>query len=124
MEQFVGFSTVDRVKAPYSLRNEDIIKRDLLNEFYTKLGERVMRPNFGSIIWDLIMDPSTDDLDAAIRNDVDKIIGRDPRVNLLNTSIFVLDHTVRVEIDIEILPIRNVERLYLEYQRDITEGFE
>ena len=41
---FRGFSTVDKVKAPY--QDIELVKRDLLNEFYNLAkGERVMRPN-------------------------------------------------------------------------------
>jgi len=50
---FKGFSTVNKVKAPYTLTDMALVKQDLLNEFNTRKGERVMRPNFGSIIWDL-----------------------------------------------------------------------
>jgi phage baseplate assembly protein W len=124
MEKFKGFSTVNRIRAPYSLRDEDLIKRDLLNEFYTKLGERVMRPNFGSIIWDLIMDPSTETLDERIKEDVRKIINRDPRVALENVAVYALDHTIRVEIVISIIPTESTDILYLEYERKITEGVE
>ena len=30
---FRGFSTVDNIRAPYSLYDDDLVKRDLLNEF-------------------------------------------------------------------------------------------
>ena len=61
---FKGFSTVDKIRAPYSLFDQELIKRDLLNEFQTRRGERLMKPNFGSIIHDLLMEPEdtiTDD---------------------------------------------------------------
>ena len=124
MAKFKGFSTVDRVRAPYTLVDSDLVKRDLLNEFYTRRGERVMRPEFGSIIWDIVMDPSTSKLEGQIRDDVKKILGRDPRVEHKNTAVYVLDHAIRVEILIEILPAGDVEQLYLEYTREITEGIE
>ena len=54
---FRGFSTVDNIRAPYSLYDDDLVKRDLLNEFQTRKGERLMRPDFGSIIHDLLMEP-------------------------------------------------------------------
>ena len=52
---FKGFSTVDKIRAPYSLTDIELVKRDLLNEFYTKKGERVMRPNLGCIVHDLLL---------------------------------------------------------------------
>ena len=122
MASFKGFSTVDRVRAPYTLTDGELVKRDLLNELYTRKGERVMRPNFGSIVWDLLMDPSTARLDEAIKDDINTIVKRDPRVTLLDTRILVLDHTIRAEIDLRFVPTDTVDTLYLEYQRDITEG--
>jgi len=122
MAKFKGFSTVNKVRAPYTLVDNELVKRDLLNEFYTRRGERVMRPEFGSIIWDLVMEPSTSKLDGQIRDDVTKILSRDPRVSHKNTKVLVLDHAIRVEIVIEILPFGDTEQLYLEYTREITEG--
>lgn len=122
MPIFKGFSTINRVRPPYSIYDGDLVKRDLLNEFYTRLGERAMRPEFGSIIWDLIMDPNTPDVESSIQEDVEKIINRDPRANLLDTRILVLDHTVRIEIDLIFVPTNVEDTLFLEYKRKITEG--
>jgi phage baseplate assembly protein W len=81
-----------------------------------------MRPNYGSIIWDLLMDPSTADLDRKVQKDIEKIIKSEPRAELLDTKLYILDHTIRAEIDIRILPDGDAEKLYLEYIREITEG--
>lgn len=83
-----------------------------------------MRPNFGSIIWDLLMDPAGPDLDGLIREDVLKIIDRDPRVEHIKTEVYILDHTIRIEIDLRYVNVRDVDTLYVEYTRDITEGIE
>ncbi len=56
---FRGFSTVDKVKAPFALSDMDLVKRDLLNEFNNRKGERVMRQNFGCIVWELLMNPES-----------------------------------------------------------------
>lgn len=120
MAKFKGFSTVDKVRASYELSDAELIKRDLMNEFYTRKGERVMRPNFGSIIWDLLMDPSTANLDDAVAKDIERIIQRDPRVQLLNLKVYVLDHTIRADIELRFIPVGTDDTLYLEYQRDNT----
>lgn len=122
MIRFKGFSTVNRIRAPFTLTDSDLIKRDLLNEFYTKKGERVMRPNFGSIIWDILMDPFSPDLENKIREDVLAILGKDPRVRHVNTTILTLDHTIRVEIVLNFVATGNEDTLYLAYTREITEG--
>lgn len=124
MSKFKGFSTIGRVRAPYTLTGSELVKRDLLNEFYTRKGERLMRPKFGSIIWDVLMNPSTSELENQVREDVLRIIDRDPRVQHLKTTVYLLDHTLRVEIDLRFLPMDNVDQLYLEYNRNIIEGVE
>lgn len=122
MTTFKGFSTINKVKAPYTLTDAELIKRDLLNELYTRKGERVMRPDFGSIVWDILMDPSTLDLDNQIKQDITAIVDRDPRTELLSLQVYSLDHTIRAELDLRILGSGDPEKLYIDYRKDISEG--
>ncbi len=117
--KFKGFSTVDRIRAPYTLEGRDLVKRDLLNTFYTKKGERLMRPNYGSVIWDLLMNPDDTATEKEIRDDVEQIIDSDPRVDLLDTIIIYMDHTIRIEINLKYVLLNDSDTLYLEYTRDI-----
>ena len=39
-----------------------------------------MRPDFGSIIWDALFEPMTEDLRDAIVDDVVEIVNYDPRI--------------------------------------------
>jgi len=119
--KFRGFSTVDRIRAPYTLDGRDLVKRDLLNTFYTKKGERVMRPEYGSIIWDILMNPDDTATEKEIREDVIRIIDADPRVDHLKTTIIYMDHTIRLEIDLKYVLLNDSDILYLEYVRE-TEG--
>lgn len=122
MANFRGFNTVDTINAPYTLSGDELVKRDLKNEFYTKRGERVMRPNFGSIVWDLLMDPMSPRVVTDIEEDVDKIVERDPRVSLLKTTVTALEHAIRVDIDLRFIPTQNEDTLYLMYVRETAEG--
>ena len=124
MARLLGFSTVDKVKAPYSLVDGDVIVRDLLNEFYTKKGERLMRPNFGSVIWDLLMNPNTRDLENLVRKDIERIIDKDPRAELLDLRIAVLEKGIKASVKIQTVPYGEENTLYLEYKDDIIEGSE
>jgi len=114
---FRGFSTVDKVRAPYTLTDVDLVKRDLQNEFYTRKGERVMRPNFGSIVWDLLMDPTDTFTEQDISDDVERIVNKDPRVELINISIFSSDHAIRVEVELKYVILNSKDILYLEFTR-------
>ena len=55
--KFQGFSTKTNQFYPQRLYDIELAKQDLLNEIYTRKGERVMEPEFGSIVWELLFDP-------------------------------------------------------------------
>ena len=52
---YKGFSTIGKIRPPYTVTNGEAVKIDLLNELYTRRGERVMRPKFGTTIYDIIL---------------------------------------------------------------------
>ena len=115
---FKGFSTVDKVRAPYSLFDQQLIKRDLLNEFHTRKGERLMKPNFGCIIHDLLMEPEDTVTEDEIRDDIIRICDKDPRVEVKDIIIFSADHTVRAEVILKYVQSSNEDILYLEFIGD------
>jgi len=121
MVNFVGFSTVEN-SAPFTLTGSELVKRDLLNELYTRKGERVMNPTFGSIIWDLLMEPSTTKLQKEVEEDIEKIFNRDPRAKIKTLNVIVLDHVIRAEIEFTFVPQNTTDSLYVEYIRNISEG--
>jgi phage baseplate assembly protein W len=121
MAKLLGFSTVGKVKAPYSLVGNDVVIQDLLNEFYCRKGERLMRPNFGCTIWDLIMDPNVN-ADQEVREEISRILKKDPRVEELEVAVTSFEHGIRAQVKINILPYNVEEFLYLDYVREIEEG--
>lgn len=84
---YKGFSTVDNQAQNSQLFDFDLIKQDIINHFRTRKGERVMNPQFGSIIWDLIMEPLTDETREALKTDVETICNFDPRVTPIQMDI-------------------------------------
>mgnify|MGYP003135129435 FL=1 len=115
---FRGFSTVDRVKAPFSLNDVELVKRDLLNEFNTRKGERLMRPNYGSLVWDLLMNPEDSFTNDEIKEDIQRIIDKEQRVELVNIDIFTADHSIRAEVELEYVILKSKDVLYLEFSRE------
>tara|TARA_E500000331_G_scaffold321456_1_gene335716 strand:- start:267 stop:659 length:393 start_codon:yes stop_codon:yes gene_type:complete len=112
---FKGFSTVDKNRAPFTLVNEDLVKRDLLNHLYTKKGERVMEPEFGTIIWDLVMEQKTELVEEQIKEDIQRIIDLDPRVSLIETKLLTSDHSIRAEVVLRYEVLNTEDILYLDY---------
>jgi len=115
---FIGFSTQDmQGKRGWSVSDIDLVKRDLLNEFMTRKGERVMLPTYGTIIWDLLFEPFTDSTKAAVVSDVTRIVGHDPRVILQSTNVSTSIHGIMVAIELKYVPFDVVGTFSLEFDR-------
>ena len=77
---YKGFSTVDNKSKSTKIYDFDLVRQDIMNMFYTKKGERVMNPEFGTVIWELLYEPLTVSVKQAISDDVTRILNFDPRV--------------------------------------------
>jgi len=74
-----GFSTLNNTNPGSKLYDLALIQQDIINQFNTKKGSRVMNPTFGSNIWDLLMEPADDRTRDAISADVTAVVTADPR---------------------------------------------
>ena len=72
-----GISTANSVNQKFGLYDVGLIKQDIINHFHISQGEKLENPTFGTIIWDIIHDPMTEDLEEAIKQDVLNIINHD-----------------------------------------------
>jgi phage baseplate assembly protein W len=77
---YKGFSSADPANTSSKLYDLELIKQDMLNHFNTRKGERLMNPSFGSIIWNLLMEPLTPQVTDSLNNDILEICNSDPRV--------------------------------------------
>ena len=118
---YKGFSTKNRIRPPYTLTNGEAVKTDLLNELYTRKGERVMRPNYGTSIYDLIMNPLDDYVEQEVREEVQRICLKDPRVEIESVFTQVIDHTIRVQVQLLLKPFLDEDTLFIEYTQDSKE---
>jgi phage baseplate assembly protein W len=70
----------------FGLNDIELVKRDLLNHIFTKPGERVMMPDFGSLIPIILFEPLDGETIGAAMDSIREIIKYDPRVNLVSLS--------------------------------------
>jgi phage baseplate assembly protein W len=102
---FAGFSSVDTDRTGTSkLYDIALIDRDLLNAFYTRRGERVMRPDWGCRIWEWLMDPLTPLLHDQIVAEVVRICQSDSRLSVLDTKVYEYENGLRVEMTLNYQP--------------------
>lgn len=89
MAVYRGFSTSNWLQTrSFTVADIEAIKIDLANHIFTRQGERVMMPSFGTRIPDLAFEPNDAETIRIIREDLMKVIEYDPRVSLLTMNIF------------------------------------
>ena len=115
---FKGFSTVGRSKPTYTLRDIELVKQDLLNHFYTRKGERVMMPDFGTNIQDYIFEPLIDANVEALEYEVTQVIDQEPRVQFVDMNVTTSGHLVKIAIELLFTPGDVADTLYLEFIED------
>ena len=120
MRKFKGFSTVDKQFGNFKLYDIELAKRDLLNELYTRKGERIMSPEFGSIIWDLLFDPMSVETNELIEEDMQRILTKDPRLELRQLSITenIDTQLITVAIILNYVPTATLTELVAIFNRD------
>jgi phage baseplate assembly protein W len=96
---YKGFST-QAGNRNFRLTDFDLIKQDIINHFNIRKGEKLMRPNFGTIIWNVLHEPFTEDLKSVISQDVKAIASYDPRVSFDNIIITEFDQGVQIELQL------------------------
>ena len=92
-----GFSSVENAKQGFSLYDFELIKQDLINHFHIRQGEKISDPNFGTIIWDLLYEPFTIDVQEAIIDDVTKIVNYDPRLSVEEIVVDTYEQGITVD---------------------------
>lgn len=120
MALYIGYSTVDRLKST-TLTDTELIKRDLINHFYIRRGEKLMNPDFGTIIWDSLYEPFTESLKQAIIEDVTRIARYDPRLRIDQILVDEFEQGLLIELHLFYVNSNETETLKLMFDRTIVE---
>jgi phage baseplate assembly protein W len=109
-----GFSTVGRTRK-FRLTDFELVKQDLINHFYIRKGEKLMNPDFGTIIWNVVHEPLTEDLKSVIVTDIKAIAGYDPRISIDNVVITEYDQGIQVELQLRYVQTNQTNLLNLQF---------
>lgn len=112
--RYRGFSTINQTKK-FRLTEFELVKRDLINHFSIKKGEKLMNPEFGSIVWNMMFEPMTADVKSTLVEDIRNIITYDPRLRVDDVLIDEFDYGIQIQIDLTFLPDDYSDRLQLEF---------
>jgi phage baseplate assembly protein W len=110
MPTFIGFNTINQYKK-FTLVDFELIKRDLLNYFNIRQGEKVGRPDVGTTMWNLLFEPQTEQTASLIVEEMQRIVGQDPRIYLTSADAYPQINGILVELEIQTVQGTNAERL-------------
>lgn len=83
-----GYSTYQyELTKSFGIADIELVNLDLLNHIYTRRGERVMMPTFGTRIPDLPFEPLDEVTLDILNDDLVTVFNFDPRVQLLALSV-------------------------------------
>lgn len=85
---YKGFSSFEFERAKtFKINDVELVKLDLLTHIFTRRGERVMMPAFGTMIPDMVFEPLDGSTLTTVEDELRMVFNYDPRVELLNMTI-------------------------------------
>jgi phage baseplate assembly protein W len=114
---YKGFSTVSNDGQSFALYDLALIKQDIINHFHIRQGDRLENPTFGTIIWDLLFEPLTEDIKQLIIKNVEDIINYDPRVNAEQVIVTTYPSGIQIECRLIYLPYNIGEKMQFKFDQ-------
>lgn len=116
-QKYRGFSTVNTTSENFVLYDFELIKQDLLNHFHIRQGERLMQPRFGTIIWDLLFEPLTEQIKSLIVQNVNEILNHDPRIQAGNVLVTPYESGLQIQCTLKYVPYNIQQSLQLKFDQ-------
>ena len=114
---FKGFSS-RADKRSFKLYDFEVAKQDLINRLSIRKGERVENPEFGTIIYDAIFEPFTEDLKDAIVEDITANLNADPRISTQEIRVSEADKGIAIQATITYVPLNITEKLQFNFDEN------
>ena len=94
----------------------ELVKKDLLYHIFTRRGDRVMMPEFGTDIQDMVFEPNDPITQNRILSEIQAVIDHDPRVELIRTILDVDEdnYKISVEVVLRFIELEIVDTLNLD----------
>jgi phage baseplate assembly protein W len=97
----------------------ECVRQDIINQFSTRKGERVMDPNQGTIIWDAIFEPLTPDLKVAIAEDIRGLLKAEPRITVEAVKVDEYQSGILLEITIRYNTTNLAQVIKLNFDKEL-----
>ncbi len=119
---YKGFSTLVPNKK-FRLTDMELIKQDIINHFNIRKGEKLMNPNFGTIIWNVLHEPFTEELKSIITEDIQTIAKYDPRVSFDNIIVTEYERGLQIVLDLRYLQTNQSNTMSLQFDNQAKKLF-
>jgi hypothetical protein len=117
MQTFIGFNTQGQYKK-FTLTDSALIKRDFLNALNIRQGQIPGRPQVGTIIWDNLFENQSNETDTAITNELQRVAGGDPRLQISSIDIFPQQNGILLQVELIIVPSTDAQRLSIFFDQN------
>lgn len=117
MSTYRGFSTALNAKK-YAVADYALVRQDLLNYFNIRKGQKLMKANFGTIIWDMLFEPLDEATQQVIKQDINRIAAYDPRLRVTQAAVTQQDNGFLIQISLIYVPTNQVDTLILNFDRN------
>ena len=126
MSNIIGYTTIDQPYTSSNLSDIDLAKRDLLNHFHIRKGEKWTDPEFGCDLPLYIFQPLDDITMDAIREEVYNVVNYDPRFTVNDTNIIVNQdaHYVTINVKLTYVPTTTAIDLQIKFDNEFQQNAE
>lgn len=114
MTTYRGFSTLVN-KKKYNLTDYALARQDLINYFNIKKGQKLMQPNFGTIIWNQLFEPLNETTQEIITSDIKRIVGYDPRLAVNQVDVTQVTSGLQIQISLTYIPTNQTDTIMLNF---------
>jgi len=114
---FKGFSSRAEQQR-FKVYDFECVKQDLINRLSIRKGERVENPEFGTIIYDCLFEPFTEEVKEAIVEDITQNLNVDPRINAQEIRVSQADYGIAIQATITYVPLDITEKLQFQFDED------
>lgn len=113
-----GFSTVSSNANNFGLYDYDLIKQDLINHFHIRQTEKLSDLTFGTIIWDILFEPFTREVQEAVVEDVTRIVNYDPRTKIDKIIVDTYEQGIQVDVTLTFIPYNIQDQLRFKFDKE------
>lgn len=91
----------------FKLVDQQLVLRDFLNALNIPLGQKVGQPQYGTTLWSFVFEPNTADVQYQLENEIKRVAGLDPRIQLGYVKAFPQLNGILLEVQMAINPFND-----------------